>query len=145
MIHKNLQKSHIHLIKVLKIYYNTWRVKNTELTVMICESRQRFFGPTCTKSRQHYAESLRLSSANHIFFWITSTISVSSESELASAFATATECQCNAVKYFLINFTTGCLSRIITKPVGLSIRSISMRRSSALQPFFSRSEKTVHA
>ena len=92
-----------------------------------------------------YSVSLKLSLVSHSFFWIMKTTSSPSwsESELESAVATAS--QCKAVRYFFIKSITGCLSRMIIKPVGLSIRSISINRSSGLQSFFSMSEKTVHA
>ena len=89
-----------------------------------------------------HSEFLRLSLVSHIFFWTMNTMS-SSGSELESAVATAS--QCKADRYFLTKSITGCLSRMIAKPLGLRMRSISSNKSSALQPFFSISEKTVQA
>ncbi|KAJ6684916.1 hypothetical protein OIU79_015077 [Salix purpurea] len=73
------------------------------------------------------------------------TISSSCSADSRSASAVATASQCSADKCFFTNSTTGRLSRIMTKPVGLRMRSISINRSPALQPFFSMSEKTVQA
>lgn len=89
-----------------------------------------------------YSVSLKLSLVSHIFFWMIKTTSSPSwtESELESIAS-----QCKALRYFFIKSITGCLSRMITKPVGRSMRSISINRSSGLQPFCSMSERTVHA
>lgn len=86
-----------------------------------------------------HSVSLKLPLVSHNFFWMIKTTS----SELESAVATAS--QCNAVRYFFTKSIIGCLSRMIIKPVGLSIRSISINRSSGLQSFFATSDKTVHA
>ncbi|GER26867.1 hypothetical protein STAS_02526 [Striga asiatica] len=77
-----------------------------------------------------------LSLVNQSFFWARNTISSPSWplSKLESAVAIAS--QCNAVKYFLTKSTTDCLSRMITKPVGLRIRSISSSRAAANEPKF---------
>lgn len=97
---------------------------------------------TMKMQRLSYSVSLKLSLVSHIFFWMIKTTSSPSwtVSELES-----TASQCKALRYFFIESITGCLSRMITKPVGRSTRSISINRSSRLQPFFSMSEKTVHA
>lgn len=93
----------------------------------------------------YHAESFRLPRGGHNFLRTTKTDSLSSESELGSGSSAAIESHLSAVRYFLTKSTATGLSRIIRKPVGLRTRSISIRRSSALQPFFSRSEKTVQA
>lgn len=92
-----------------------------------------------------YSVCLTLSVVSHSFFWTIKTTSLGSwsESELASELATAS--QCNAVRYFFTKSITCCLSLMIMKPVGLSIRSISSNRSSWLQSLVCMSERTVHA
>lgn len=89
-----------------------------------------------------YSVSLKLSLVSHSFFWMIKTTSSPSWTELELE---STACQCKALRYFFIESITGCLSRMIAKPVGRSMRSISINRSSGLQFFFSMSEKTVHA
>lgn len=85
-----------------------------------------------------HSVSLKLPLVSHNFFWMIKTTSSSSS-------AVATASQCKAVKYFFTKSTIGCLSRKIIKPVGLSMRSISINRSSGLQSFFATSDKTLHA
>lgn len=92
-----------------------------------------------------YSVSAKLSLVSHNFFWTTKTTSSpsSSDSELETLVETAS--QCKAGRYFFTKSITYCLSWMIMKPVGRSMRSISINRSSGLHSLFSRSEKTVHA
>lgn len=62
-----------------------------------------------------------------------------------SAYELVSDTACNAVRYLLTKSTTDCLWWMIMKPVGLSMRSISSNKSSALHYFFSLSENTVQA
>jgi len=91
-----------------------------------------------------YSVTLKLLLVSHIFFWTMNTTS-SSPCSFSSESPVATASQCSADICFFTNSTTDGLSRIIMKPVGLKMRSISIKRSTALQSFFAMSEKTVQA
>lgn len=72
----------------------------------------------------------------------------SSASERSSFSASTTRCHCDqriASRYLLMRSTVADLSRMITRPIGLRILSISSNRSSVLHPAFSISENTFHA
>ena len=72
----------------------------------------------------------------------------SSASERSSFSASTTRCHCDqriASRYLLMRSTVADLSRMITRPIGRRILSISSNRSSVLHPAFSISENTFHA